>query len=109
MKRLKLSQIIILIFILPLSVFGQWFNLPPIETFISDTLYIQVTQDSTLDVSASTIAVIDSRSVEGSILGIRQTKKFKAGRLGEIKIHKNEVLLGDPLIFNKKNIDKYDF
>lgn len=34
---------------------------------------------------------------------------FKAGRLGEKKIVDNNVLLGDILVFNKDNIDKYDF
>jgi len=34
---------------------------------------------------------------------------IKAGRLGEIKVHDREVLLGKPLLFTEKNIDKYDF
>ena len=35
---------------------------------------------------------------------------FKAGRLGEVKmIAPDEVLLGPPLVFSKKNIDEYDF
>ncbi|MFL5341094.1 MAG: substrate-binding domain-containing protein [Gemmataceae bacterium] len=35
--------------------------------------------------------------------------KFKAGRLGEISVKDGEVLLGDPMRFNKENIDKFDF
>jgi rhamnose transport system substrate-binding protein len=34
---------------------------------------------------------------------------LKAGRLGERKVEGDRVLLGDILIFNKDNIDKYDF
>jgi rhamnose transport system substrate-binding protein len=34
---------------------------------------------------------------------------LKAGRLGEKKIVDGQVLLGDILIFNKDNIDQYDF
>jgi ABC-type sugar transport system substrate-binding protein len=35
--------------------------------------------------------------------------KFKAGRLGEVELKGGEVLLGDPIRFNKDNIDKFDF
>jgi hypothetical protein len=35
--------------------------------------------------------------------------KFKAGRLGEISVKDGEVLLGEPMRFNKENIDKFDF
>jgi rhamnose transport system substrate-binding protein len=35
---------------------------------------------------------------------------FEAGRLGKVKmISSDEVLLGPPLVFSKKNIDDYDF
>jgi len=34
---------------------------------------------------------------------------FKAGRLGEVKVDGDQVILGDPLIFTKDNIDQYDF
>lgn len=51
--------------------------MPSIETFVSDTLHIQVKQDSVLDLSSSKIQVLDSRSLDGSIIGIRQTKKWR--------------------------------
>ena len=35
--------------------------------------------------------------------------KFKAGRLGEISVKGGEVLLGEPMRFNKENIDQFDF
>lgn len=37
-------------------------------------------------------------------------KTFSAGRLGERTIlHGDEVILGDPIVFTKDNIDQYDF
>jgi ABC-type sugar transport system substrate-binding protein len=34
---------------------------------------------------------------------------IRAGRLGEIRVKDREVLLGEPTLFNKANVDKYDF
>jgi len=34
---------------------------------------------------------------------------FRAGRLGQIDIRGGEVILGEPVIFNKANIDRFDF
>ena len=36
-------------------------------------------------------------------------KSFKAGRLGEMEINGDNILLGKPFIFNKDNIDQFDF
>ena len=36
-------------------------------------------------------------------------KIFKAGRLGEFQIQGDNIMLGKPFIFNKDNIDKFDF
>jgi hypothetical protein len=33
----------------------------------------------------------------------------RAGRLGMLQIRGNEIILGDPLIINKANIDQLDF
>ncbi len=38
-----------------------------------------------------------------------ESGKIKAGRLGEIQVKDREVLLGEPMRFDKSNIDKYDF
>jgi len=35
--------------------------------------------------------------------------KFKAGRLGEVEVRGNEVLLGKPMVFDKDNIGDFDF
>jgi rhamnose transport system substrate-binding protein len=34
---------------------------------------------------------------------------YRAGRLGDIKIEGDQIVLGEPFIFNKENIDQYDF
>jgi rhamnose transport system substrate-binding protein len=34
---------------------------------------------------------------------------ISAGRLGNIKVTGKEVLLGDPVVFTKENIDQYHF
>ena len=80
MRPLKYFQLIFwaMLVIMPWNQgWTQKFKIPSIETFISDTLNIDVVQDSSLDPSSSSIEVIDSRVLDGSILGIRQTKKYK--------------------------------
>ncbi|MDX3849995.1 rhamnose ABC transporter substrate-binding protein [Streptomyces sp. AK02-01A] len=45
----------------------------------------------------------------GQITGA-QGEKFKAGKLGEYTVGKDgEVILGEPTVFDKDNIDKFDF
>ena len=39
----------------------------------------------------------------------RGITSFTAGRLGNIEVKNDEVILGKPLIFNKTNIDQFDF
>ncbi len=34
---------------------------------------------------------------------------FQAGRLGAIEIRGSQILLGKPVIFNKANIDRFNF
>ena len=36
-------------------------------------------------------------------------RRLKAGRLGEIEIEGDNILLGKPFIFTKENIDQFDF
>jgi len=36
-------------------------------------------------------------------------KEVKAGRLGKIEVKERDVMLGAPFIFNKANVDKFDF
>ena len=47
--------------------------------------------------------------VDGDITG-EEGDTFKAGKLGEYKVGADDtVLLGDPFVFNKSNIDKFNF
>ena len=39
----------------------------------------------------------------------RGDKTFNAGRLGTLEVKGDQVILGKPFIFNKSNIDKFDF
>ena len=34
---------------------------------------------------------------------------FKAGRLGEMKVEGDNIVLGKPFVFTKENIDQFDF
>jgi ABC-type sugar transport system substrate-binding protein len=36
-------------------------------------------------------------------------KTFKAGRLGELNLEGDNIILGKPFTFNKDNIDQFDF
>jgi rhamnose transport system permease protein len=37
------------------------------------------------------------------------TSTLQAGRLGPIAVRGSEIVLGPPLLFNKGNIDRFDF
>jgi rhamnose transport system substrate-binding protein len=37
------------------------------------------------------------------------SKTIKAGRLGEIEVQGDQIMLGAPFVFNEKNIDQFDF
>ena len=39
----------------------------------------------------------------------RGARKLRAGRLGEIEIQGDQVMLGAPFVFSRKNIDQFDF
>jgi rhamnose transport system permease protein len=34
---------------------------------------------------------------------------FKAGALGEFRVEGDNILLGKPFLFNRENIDQFDF
>jgi len=53
------------------------FKLPTLNEFISDTLHIEVRQDSISHPELSPIELRDSRDQSETIIGIRQTKKYR--------------------------------
>ncbi|NQV15639.1 hypothetical protein HQ531_09295 [bacterium] len=75
-NKFKVMTLLILVIFFN-QTWAQKFKWPNIETFISDTLNIQVPVDSTIDGDLTQLKVIDSRDLEGDILGISQTKKFR--------------------------------
>jgi rhamnose transport system permease protein len=54
------------------------------------------------------LTVYASKAVRGGTLK-RGDKELTAGRLGKIEIRDDEVMLGAPFIFNKSNIDRFNF
>jgi rhamnose transport system permease protein len=46
--------------------------------------------------------------VDGSLVPGRSTS-VEAGRLGTIQVKGSEVLLGEPFVFTKENIEGFDF
>ena len=61
---------------------------------------------NTLDLGYLTVYVSDALS-KGSLK--RGDKEIAAGRLGKIEVVDDEVRLGAPFIFNKGNIDRFNF
>ncbi|MCF7824068.1 MAG: hypothetical protein K9N35_07835 [Candidatus Marinimicrobia bacterium] len=61
------------------SLYGQHFRqikIPELKDFISDTLHIELSEE-TINEWGTRIRVVDSRALNGSILGIQQIKKWK--------------------------------
>ena len=61
---------------------------------------------NTLDLGYLTVYV--SRALAQGDL-VAGASRLKAGRLGEIEIKGDQVMLGAPFVFNKDNIDRFDF
>jgi rhamnose transport system substrate-binding protein/rhamnose transport system permease protein len=77
-------------------------NKPYVHDGIVQTVVLWNTRDlGYLSVYASALAA-SGRIPPGA-------ESIDAGRLGKIQIRNGEVILGVPLLFNKANIDQYDF
>jgi ABC-type sugar transport system substrate-binding protein len=69
---------------------------------VTDTVILWKTEDlGYLTVYAAYAAAKDSLKPESKLL--------KAGSLGEFEIRGDNILLGKPFLFNKGNIDQFDF
>ena len=77
-------------------------NKPYVHSGVVQTVVLWNTRDlGYLSVYASALTV-DQRLAPNA-------KSFEAGRLGKIDIRDSQIILGPPLLFNKANIDRYDF
>jgi len=77
-------------------------NKPYVHGGIVQTVVLWNTRDlGYLAVSAAALAA-DSKIGPGAT-------SLQAGRLGTISIRGSEIILGPPLLFNKENIDRFDF
>ncbi|HMF93015.1 MAG TPA: substrate-binding domain-containing protein [Vicinamibacterales bacterium] len=77
-------------------------NKPYVHAGIVQTVVLWNTRDlGYLAVSAAALAV-DSKIGPGAT-------SLQAGRLGTVAIRGSEIILGPPLLFNKENIDRFDF
>jgi rhamnose transport system substrate-binding protein len=77
-------------------------NKPYVHGGVVQTVVLWNTRDlGYLTVYAGALAA-DRRLASGA-------RSVQAGRLGTIEIRGSEIILGPPLLFNKENIDRYDF
>jgi rhamnose transport system permease protein len=77
-------------------------NKPYVKTGIVESVVLW----NTVDLGYLTVYAADALSA-GKLK--RGDSEISAGRLGKIEVADDEVLLGAPFIFNKENIDRFDF
>jgi rhamnose transport system substrate-binding protein len=78
----------------------------PMKTYVDDGTVESVVLWDTRDLGYLTIQTAEALATGKLKPG---DPVLKAGRLGERKVVGDNVMLGEMLIFNKANIDKYDF
>jgi ABC-type sugar transport system substrate-binding protein len=78
----------------------------PMKPYVKDGTVSSVVLWETRNLGYLTIRVAEAVATGKLKLG---DKTFSAGRLGKCQVNGDNVLLGGILVFNKANIDKYDF
>lgn len=76
------------------------------KRYVHDGIVQAVVLWNTLDLGYLTVFTAAELAEKKIRRGITS---FAAGRLGNIEVKNDEVILGKPLIFNKANIDQFDF
>lgn len=76
------------------------------KPYIKDGIVESIVLWNTVDLGYLTVFVSNSLS-NGSFK--RGDQKITAGRLKELEVVDDEVRLGKPFIFNKANVDQFDF
>jgi rhamnose transport system substrate-binding protein len=69
---------------------------------VTDSVMLWQTEDLGYLTVQAAVALADGKLKAGG-------RKFTAGTLGEFEIQGDNILLGKPLLFNKDNIDQFDF
>ena len=77
-------------------------NKPYVKTGIVESVVLW----NTVDLGYLTVYAADALS-SGKLK--RGDREINAGRLGKVEVADDEVLLGAPFIFNKENIDRFNF
>ena len=76
------------------------------KTYVHDGVVQAVVLWNTRDLGYLTVYTA-AQLAQGKIP--KGATSFQAGRLGTIEVRGSEVILGKPMIFNKANIDQFDF
>jgi rhamnose transport system permease protein len=76
------------------------------KPYVHDGIIESIVLWNTLDLGYLTVYA--SRSLSGGLLKVGD-RDVSAGRLGKIEVQNDEVRLGAPFIFNKANIDRFNF
>jgi rhamnose transport system permease protein len=76
------------------------------KPYVHDGVIESVVLWNTLDLGYLTVYAGNELSAGKLKTGANQ---LKAGKLGMIEVREDDVLLGAPFIFNKSNIDRFDF
>jgi rhamnose transport system permease protein len=76
------------------------------KPYIKDGIVDSIVLWNTTDLGYLTIYAADSLA-NGTLK--KGASKLSAGRLGQIEVADDEVRLGTPFIFNKDNVDRFNF
>ena len=76
------------------------------KPYVKDGVIDSIVLWNTVDLGYLTVYAADALTT-GSLK--RGDSKLAAGRLGQIEVADDEVRLGAPFVFNKENIDRFNF
>ncbi|HKP11553.1 MAG TPA: substrate-binding domain-containing protein [Blastocatellia bacterium] len=76
------------------------------KPYVHDGVIESIVLWNTLDLGYLTVYA--SRALSAGALK-RGDREIEAGRLGKVAVQEDQVMLGSPFIFNKQNIDRFDF
>ncbi len=87
---------------------GDWLEHAPTITngFVHEGLLTQLSCGISLDLGYLTVQAA-AQLHRGQLKA--DSTSINGGRLGEIQIRDGSILLGEPFVFTKENIDQFDF